>query len=267
MNQERRRSWGTGSNLLVGIIFLVVGAAWLAKYADLGIPDWVFSWKMLLILIGLFIGLRDGFRNLSSVILICIGLYFLAGDFFPGWNVKRYLIPLGLIFAGLIIVFQPRRNFFSNLGNKPEDTSIEPLVTEYKEEQNKNPFSTGASTSNTETAGNIDNVLNIAAIFGNVKKIVISKNFKGGEVVSIFGGADVNLIQADMRYPVEIESVNIFGGTKLLVPASWEIKSEVVAIFGGVEDKRQMAAMTVTPEKAIILKGFCMFGGIEIKSY
>ncbi len=52
-----------------------------------------------------------------------------------------------------------------------------------------------------------------------------------------------------------------FRGTKLVVPANWEIlRSEIAAIFGGVDDKRPQPA-NVAPEKTLILKGTIIFGG------
>jgi hypothetical protein len=64
-----------------------------------------------------------------------------------------------------------------------------------------------------------------------------------------------------------IEVTTIFGGTKLIIPSNWEIKSEAVMIFGGIEDKRRMQTITGPPEKTLLLKGTVLFGGIEIKSY
>jgi hypothetical protein len=45
------------------------------------------------------------------------------------------------------------------------------------------------------------------------------------------------------------------------------VKSEAVAILGGVEDKRNIPNIPQVPNRVLILKGFSMFGGIEIKSY
>jgi predicted membrane protein len=56
------------------------------------------------------------------------------------------------------------------------------------------------------------------------------------------------------------------GGTKLIVPPHWEIRSQLTSIFGNVEDKRQQHA-TVNPEKVLILDGSSVFGGIEIRNY
>ena len=46
------------------------------------------------------------------------------------------------------------------------------------------------------------------------------------------GGAELNLMQADIHEQVFLEINNVFGGTKLIVPAHWYIKNEVSAVFG-----------------------------------
>lgn len=95
----------------------------------------------------------------------------------------------------------------------------------------------------------------------------MNKNFKGGEATSVFGGTELNLMQADINGHVVFELTQIFGGAKLILPAHWEIKSEIVNIFGGVEDKRPVQSVTNDPNKVIVLKGTSIFGGIEIRSY
>ena len=115
-----------------------------------------------------------------------------------------------------------------------------------------------------------DDYLDSTVLFGGVKKNVISNNFRGGEAVTIFGGTELNLIQADVDGAIVLDLTQVFGGTKLIVPAHWKIQSkDMVAIFGGVEDKRPMLSNPSTEEtnKVLILKGTCIFGGIDIKSY
>jgi predicted membrane protein len=111
-----------------------------------------------------------------------------------------------------------------------------------------------------------ENVLDIVSIFSGIKKKVFSKQFKGGEVVCIFGGAEINLTNADFTSPVTLEIVQIFGGTKLIVPSNWEIRSEATAIFGGIDDKRPQMT-NVIAEKTIILQGTIMFGGVDVNSF
>ena len=101
--------------------------------------------------------------------------------------------------------------------------------------------------------------------------IVLSK---GDAVVLIdsmslefMGGSEINLTQADFNGTIRIDTTNIFGGTKLFVPANWDVQSEVVAIFGGVDDKRHLNGHAIDPKKVLIIEGTCLFGGIDIRSF
>ena len=81
------------------------------------------------------------------------------------------------------------------------------------------------------------------------------------------GGSEIDLSQADFNGRITIEATNIFGGTKLIVPPTWDVQSDITAIFGGVDDKRQVSGINLDPNKVLILDGTCMFGGIEIRSF
>jgi hypothetical protein len=56
------------------------------------------------------------------------------------------------------------------------------------------------------------------------------------------------------------------GGTKIVVPPHWTIRSELTSIFGNIEDKRQNIGVP-NPDKVLILDGTSVFGGIEIRNY
>ncbi|MCE3281991.1 MAG: hypothetical protein K0Q66_728, partial [Chitinophagaceae bacterium] len=47
----------------MGAIFLIVGGLLFARASGAAIPEWVFTWPMILITIGLFLGLRHGFKS------------------------------------------------------------------------------------------------------------------------------------------------------------------------------------------------------------
>jgi predicted membrane protein len=104
---------------------------------------------------------------------------------------------------------------------------------------------------------------------GSVKKNILSKNFKGGEITNVFGGSEVNLSQADIEKTATLELVNVFGGTRLIIPANWEVHSELVSVFGNIEDKRNIQPNLKLRKctKVLVLKGNTFMGGIEIKSY
>jgi len=231
-----------------GIFILLIGLAALLKASVTDFPDWVFSWQMLLIAMGFFIGVRHNFRGGSWLMLIIIGSIFLANDIYPEFTFRRYMWPVALIVVGLYIILRPRRRWHRfDSGNKDDSNAGTPATDE-------------ANYSN-------EDFVEGTSIFGGTKKNVISKNFKGGDLVNIFGGSELDLMQADFTGTAVIEITTVFGGTKLLAPSNWSIKSEVVTIFGGLEDKRKMPVVQESTEKTLLLRGTVIFGGIEIKSY
>jgi hypothetical protein len=64
-----------------------------------------------------------------------------------------------------------------------------------------------------------------------------------------------------------LEVVNVLGGTKLIVPATWDVQSTMVAVFGGVDDKRFINPDLIDPNKRLIIEGTSFLGGLEIKSF
>jgi predicted membrane protein len=238
---------GRSNNMLTGVFILIIGIAALLKATLTDFPDWLFSWHMLLIAFGMFIGLRHNFRGPSWLILILIGGIFLLNEIYPEISFRRYMWPMAIIVVGLFIILRPRRGWKLNPNKKTEGASDSFFTEDI--DYSKEDF--------------VDNT----SIFGSAKKIVISKNFKGGDLVNIFGGTELDLSQADFTGVAVIEITTVFGGTKLLVPSNWSVKSEAVTIFGGIEDKRRMQTITETPEKTLLLRGTVIFGGIDIKSF
>jgi hypothetical protein len=236
---KRLGSSTPSGRVMGGIVILAVGTLLLADQMGLDLPRWVFSWKTLLIGIGLFIGARHNFKSWGWLIPIGIGLVFLAEDIFWEFDIRpQFIWPVAIIIVGLVMIF--RRG-------KKRDDSVR---------------TTGFINQGPEQGEVLDSV----AIFGGSKKNILSKNFRGGDVTSFFGGSELNFMQADIQGVAVLDITTIFGGAKLVVPSNWTIKSETVSIFGGTDDKRQMLT-EADPNKVLVLEGTVLFGGIEIKSY
>jgi predicted membrane protein len=241
-------STGNG-RVWTGIFILIIGVAALLRTFYQPFPNWLFTWQMLLIALGLFIGIRHNFRGGAWFILILIGGIFLLDDFFPDLVDARFIWPVALIALGLFIIFNPRRRNWQG------------------SEQGKEGDEKGAFIHFDDKAGAEEDMLDSTSIFGGVKKNVLSKDFKGGDIVNIMGGSEINLSQADINGRAILEVTQIFGGTKIIVPPHWDVKPEMAAIFGGIEDKRKMAQVSIDHTKVLILKGTSVFGGIEVKSF
>ncbi|MEO6456008.1 MAG: LiaF domain-containing protein [Ginsengibacter sp.] len=258
MDQNDIQQYGgkRSSRVWSGLILLTAGGLLLAYKLGADIPHWIFSWPVLLILIGFISGIKSNFHNAGAFIMMIIGGVFLVDKIEPQLNFHDFIVPALLIGIGLIFILKPKRGW----GDK-------------KNWQGESIYSKNITPANyykiEDTPGISDpsEHVEINTVFGGIKKNIISKNFKGGEINNFMGGTELNLLQADMQHPVILEVHNVFGGTKLIIPSNWDVKNEVTAVFGGIEDKRNMAAGVPQPDKVIILKGACVFGGIEVTNY
>jgi hypothetical protein len=228
---------------LSGLFIVGIGILLLARQTGVYIPGWIFSFEMILVAAGIYIGIRHSFRGYGWMIPIIIGGFLLLDDFYPLYDFKHYTWPLILIGTGLFIMLRSgkRRNHWKKWDERHAF-----------EENSMNDY------------------LESTVVFGGAKKNIISKNFRGGDVVTVFGGTEINLMQADLIGSATLELTQVFGGTKLIVPPHWRVWSkDMVAILGGIDDKRPMMSNPAVeePNKTLILKGTCMLGGIDIRSY
>jgi predicted membrane protein len=240
---EKDKNGYRNGRTLGGLIIIAVGSVLLAQQVGADLPYWLFSWKLGLIVLGIYIGVRHNFRSWGWLIPIIIGSAFLVDDLVPEVNMTRLIWPIIIIAAGLAMIFKSRLR-------KGDDI--------FREWERR-----AAQTTNT-SEGFFESV----TIFGENKKQVLSKDFKGGESVCVFGGIEVNLTQADIQGRVPLELTQVFGGSSLIVPSHWKIESEeMVSIFGGLNDKRQLQNTVTDHSKVLVLRGTSIFGGIDIKSF
>jgi predicted membrane protein len=229
-----RRNMGRKS-MVFGLLVLLAGFFLLLRNMDILSPqlsEIIFSWQMLLIAIGLINVVNDSKKGFGFVLII-IGGFFLVSEFI-GWpvNFSRVFWPALIIFIGFYLIFGRqrlwrRKNYIVSQG---EDT-IEEI-----------------------------------AVFGGRERKIHSQNLKGGEMVNVFGGSTIDFTPAKPSPEGAVLDVTfVFGGSTLIIPSDWNVNLEVFNLFGGFSDKRQMAQ--IDHDKRITIKGVCIFGGGEIKSY
>lgn len=230
-----RKNRGSDSRVFLGILFVAIGFVLILENLDFFSYDLshiLISWPMLLIVIGAFNLSRKA--GSAGLILIGIGTYFLIPRVFdvPDHFFRNFW-PVILVIIGLVFIFQWNRR-----PSLPFNSSVD-----------KN------------------DILDETAIFGGRNMSLVSEQFRGGKITSIFGGSKINLLYCKPVEGCVIDVATIFGGTKIIVPESWNIKSEVVSIFGGFEDKRGNSVIArVDQSKIVVIKGVAIFGGGEITS-
>lgn len=236
--QEHRRL----SKITMGILVIAAGILFLLRQTGIYIPHWLLSWKMLLIAIGFVILVKHNFKNGGGYILIFVGLVFILKDSGFGWINTNIFWPVVIIGVGILILAKST------------------LLDSKKKLKSKNR----SSFKNV----NSEDFIRVDTFFGGVTKNIVSKDFKGGSLSQIFGGSKINLMRTDFEGEAVIDITCVFGGSTLILPPDWKLKSDVTTIFGGLDDKRPPMPADMTEEpKTLVLKGICIFGGIDIKSY
>ncbi len=239
--------------LILGFIILLYG--FLLLLDNLGIlPKLIrtifFNWPIILIFLGI-ISLFPYHGSISGIILIATGIFFLLPSVinFP-FNFIQLFWPLLLIIFGLLIIL--KRN--ANVHYHPY------CHFHTRNNENKNYFGTAINVNN--------DYIVTTNIFSGEKRIVTSQQFKGGKITCIFGGSEIDFTQARLDDGIQVLDIAcIFGGTSLIVPSEWEVRTEIVSILGGFADKRYNIPGIKDKNKTLIIKGITLFGGGEIKSY
>lgn len=241
-----RKHTSTDRRLVAGLLMILAGGLLLLDslgMLDFDLRHYLISWKTLLIFIGL-ITLSNRENRTTGFVLIGLGVMFWIPEMFD-YRIRFSTIFWPAILIGIGMIILTRR------GNRlPGDADKK----------------VHAFSGNTNINESAQEYIEDTAIFGGGTTKFTSSNFRGGKLTAIFGGSDLHMNNAvPSPEGCVIDTLVIFGGSNLIVPDDWMIKSEIVSIFGGFSDKRMPA--TPNPEKTVVLKGLVLFGGVELKSY
>jgi len=283
IQNESKQSSRSGRNFMGLIIILIGGLLLIDRLIPALHLGWLFSWPMILILVGLFIGAQSKFENITSYILIGLGGFFLLNTYL-NFHLGPLIWPIILIFLGFwLIKGRSRRsrhrkptpttpepdNFVWDKRVRDEnDLKNEPFTQETtKDFENIVDENRDRGNDKTQYTTETEDYIDSTSIFGDAKHYIVSQKFMGGDIVNIMGGATINLMRADLKGPATLEVVQLFGGTTIIAPAHWVIQPEMASIFGGIEDKRFHTPSTPDRTKILYIKGTSIFGGITIKSF
>lgn len=158
---------------------------------------------------------------------LILGIFFIALGIsaFTGFDIGRFIGPLFLIFIGWMILRKPSFDKYGKNKSSEQD------------------------------------FINEVFIFSGTQRRLISKDFTGGKIVVIFGGAELDLKDAvSKENKIKLELVSVFGGIRLRIPETWFVTSKVVGIIGGMDNKTSPKLKNTE----LHVSGAAIFGGIEI---
>jgi predicted membrane protein len=229
------------AHLLLGVVLMFLGLFLIADLADIvpwKLRDFIFTWQALLIFLGL-VFLSNKENKGTGVILIVIGFFFLLPRVIDVPYYWRSLFwPALLILLGLVVIFSSRRRHG------------------------------GTTVFGSHKKASSEDWIDDVTVFGGGDRIINSQQFQGGKITHIFGGSKIDFSRAKLATGKNhMEVVMIFGGTKLIVPESWNVKLEVTSVFGGFSDKRMKSIVVSETDRSLHITGVNVFGGGEIVNY
>ena len=167
MDQTKHHQRGGGKAFL-GLILVIVGLLLVGNQFHIipgNLRDIIFTWQSLLILIGiLFLTRRD--NKATGYILIFIGGFFLIPEIIHvPYEWRRLFWPVVLIVVGIALIFGTAYRF-------------------------RKPY--------VDQEGLDEDFIDDVNIFGGHERIITAKSFRGGSIVSVFGGGKYDLRHSEL---------------------------------------------------------------------
>jgi len=105
----------------------------------------------------------------------------------------------------------------------------------------------------------------IIAVFGGASRKGAWRVPATSSVVTVFGGADLDLRDAILPgREITIRAVSVFGGVSITVPPEMRVVDSGVAVFGGRDVSGDTAESGKPDAPVLRLRGTCVFGGVFV---
>lgn len=226
-------------NILWGLFFIAIGVGLVGNLFEL----WNFTlffdgWWTLFIIVPCIISMVQHSINLGNLLGLAAGVLLLLGaqDVINFGMVWKLLLALAFVCIGLNIMFA---GVFQRKWRAAAKQAA----------QNAQQYSSAASVSYT-------------AVFHGQQIRYPHQPFASANVISIFGGVDLDLRDAVIDHDVTITLTCVFGGCDIFLPPNVEPVLGVTGIFGGCDNKTAPAA---SGSPRAYIGGTCVFGGADIK--
>lgn len=213
-------------------------------------------------------------KNFIGVVIILFGLGFLLQQFNVSWadnvisswwplviiavgvnawrsNRQAFVGPLAIVGVGAILLIDNFHLFSTSAWN-----FFWPAVIIFIGLQ----IATGKFGGAKSKKGT-SNPNSFAAFSGAEEKM--SGLYEGGSSNVWFGGAKLDLRDADIKDGAVIQVWAAFGGIEIVVPKSVKVTTSILPLFGGTENK---ATPDSSATKTLHINGAAMFAGVGIKN-
>ncbi|MCB2294942.1 cell wall-active antibiotics response protein [Clostridium algoriphilum] len=221
----------------LGIIFILIGIS--VAFKQLGLWDlsnliWTW-WPLLLVGAGTRQLIRKPISKTSGITLLALGILFQMRELnIINVSLMSFFWPAIIIAIGVSLLL-------------PKSLKKEDYEFSKKEVD--------------------QDVVDDLSVFSGVNSRNNSNNFRGGSLVSIFGGINMDLSNANLlNDAARIDVTAVFGGVNVIVPKNWTVVVRGIPIFGGWSNKTNSKNYDNPDAPVLTLNCFVAFGGVEIKN-
>ncbi len=221
------------SNILWGLVFIVIGIIWGLNATGVAHIDIFFDgWWTLFIIVPSIIGIIEKPKDTSSYIFLIVGICLLLAtrDIISFSLIAKLIVPIIFVMIGMGIIFKDTMN--SRVSKKISE--IDKDGTEL-----------------------------YVASFSENKVKLSGDEFKNAKLDATFGGVIFDLSQCEITKDGVITASAIFGGVDIIVPKGVNVKVKSTGIFGGTTNR--ISNSNTEGAKTIYIDSFALFGGVEIK--
>ncbi len=233
MEQDKETQYKPVSNIWLGIVLVAAGVIFGAHRLVAGVPDWIVSWPMAVIVCGILIGIYHRFKTFFWIIPVFWGIYLMLELHVPSLQLGKYVGAISIIAVGVVFLFL-----------RPGPNNMRRRMFEHVRES----------------------FIDITCILNNVRKEVTKQDFKAADVTCILGNAIIDLRNCDIQGSAVTDITVFMGNAKILVPETWTIQNQASSVFGDVQHKRLNAQAVLSADKILRFDGTAIFGTIHIVS-
>lgn len=233
---------------IIGLFLIAVGGLFLLRNLGIFYFDNVWDyWPVILIALGLskLVTPRSGHDVIPGAVLMMLGAIFLLRNLgFIHGNIGGFIWSGALIAVGAAMLMRHLYGPDWFGGGRQVDSGI-------------------VDSSNSDARK-----LHLDMLFGGVNRKITSQEFEGGKISVLFGGANIDLREANtQKAEIVINADAVFGGIDLKVPGTWLIDARGSGVFGGYSDQTHHPAQTgPNPPPRVIVKGSAVFGGVNVRN-
>jgi predicted membrane protein len=224
--------------IALGFIFLAGNLGWFSARHVLGN-----AWPLFMVAVGVSMLNRSHISSQGrrarpwGWVFVTIGLWLFLDRL--GWvsvTIWQVFMPAVLLFAGGMLVWrslQGPKGLRENEAQQPIDDHAE--------------------------------FVNSFAFMSGSELRPVSRPFRGADLSAVMAGIKLDLTGARMEGDIAtVEVFAFWSGIEIYVPPDWTVSSKVTTLMAGFIDKRRPTS--VVPTKTLVITGFVMMAGIEVKN-